>query len=371
MNIRLVSTPADLKKFIYLPYSIYRNDPMWVPPLKMELNGQFNNKKNPTLDHTVYQLFLLKEGNSVIGRIAAFYDTLANDHWREKVGLFGYYESPNDPEASMMLLEAASTWLREHGMKSMRGPWSFVSQEWGMVFEGFEPHPVIMAPYNPPYYNNLLTDFGLKKVKDLLCYYISGKEGYQIPDRILTLTDHVTERYGIKVRQVNMRKYEEDVQHVIEISNHSLMNNWGYAPVTQDEADALARDLKQVIRPEGVLFAEDSNNQPIGFIIALPDVNIIFKKIKGNLFPFGWYKLVTGMPKLKSYRLFALAVSPEYHGKGVDSLLYRALYNSLFSKELWLEINYVLEDNDVMNNAIIKLDAKPLRRYRIYEKDLE
>jgi GNAT superfamily N-acetyltransferase len=367
MTILPVSSHADLKKFINLPYSLYKNDPMWVPPLRMELKGQFNRIKNPTLDHTVYQLFLLEDSNQVIGRIAAFYDTLANEHWKESIGLFGYYECPDDPEASKQLLDAAADWLRGKGMTSMRGPWSFVSQEWGLVLEGFEPPPTIMAPYNPPFYNDHLTDYGLAKVKDLLCYYISGKEGYRIPERILTLTDNVAKRYGVSVRQVNMKRYEEDVQHVIDISNDSLINNWGYAPVTRAEADALARDLKQVIRPEGVLFAEDSKGRPIGFIIALPDINIILKNLNGKLLPFGWIKLLTGLPKLKSWRLFALAVIPEFQGKGIDSLIYRALHDSLFSKELWMEINYVLEDNHVMNNAIRKLGAKPLRKYRIYQ----
>lgn len=344
---------------------------MWVPPLRMELKGQFNHVKNPTLDHTVYQLFLLEDGGKAIGRIAAFIDTLAVEHWKESIGLFGYYECPDDPLASKMLLDTAADWLRDKGMTSMRGPWSFVSQEWGLVLEGFEPPPTIMAPYNPPFYNNHLKAYGLAKVKDLLCYYISGKEGYRIPDRILTLTDEVRRRNGVKIRQVNMKRYEEDVQHVIDISNHSLINNWGYAPVTRDEADALARDLKQVIRPEGVIFAENSDGRPIAFIIALPDINLILKNLNGKLLPFGWLKLLRGLPKLRSYRVFALAVIPEYQGKGVDSLIYRALYDSLFSKDLWLEINYVLEDNGPMNNAIMKLDAKPLRRYRIYEKRLE
>lgn len=370
MNIRPVSSATDLKKFINLPYSIYRDDPMWVPPLRTELMGQFNRVKNPTLDHIVYQLFLLENDKKTVGRIAAFIDTLAVDHWKESIGLFGYYECPEDPLASKLLLDAAAEWLRGKSMASMRGPWSFVSQEWGMVLEGFAPPPTIMAPYNPLYYNDQLASYGLSKVKDLLCYYISGREGYRIPDRILTLTDRVRRRNGVKIRQVNMKRYEEDVQHVIDISNHSLINNWGYAPVTQDEADALARDLKQVIRPEGVIFAENPEGRPIAFIIALPDINLILKNLNGRLLPFGWLKLLRGLPRLKSWRVFALAVVPEYQGKGVDSLIYRALYDSLFSKDIWMEINYVLEDNDPMNNAISKLDAKPLRKYRIYETGL-
>jgi GNAT superfamily N-acetyltransferase len=371
MNIYPVLSKADLKKFIFLPYSVYRKDPMWVPPLRMELKSQFEREKNPVLDHTVYQLFLLEDEGRVTGRIAAFYDTLANDFWKEDIGLFGYYECPDDPVASRLLLDTASGWLREKGMTSMRGPWSFVSQEWGMVLEGFKPPPVLMAPYNPPFYNNQLVSYGFTKVKDLLCYYISGKEGYRIPERILTLTDMVAKRYGVTVRRVNMKRYEEDVQNVIDISNQTMIQNWGYAPVTQSEADAMARDLKQVIRPEGVLFAEDSQGRSIGFIIALPDINVILKKLNGKMLPFGWLELLTGLPKLRSYRLFALAVAPEYIGKGIDSLMYRALYDTLFSPDIWLEINYVLEDNHPMNNAIVKLDAKPLRRYRIYEKRLK
>jgi GNAT superfamily N-acetyltransferase len=227
-----------------------------------------------------------------------------------------------------------------------------------------------MAPHNPPYYDEQCKAYGLEKVKDLLCYYISAKEGYQIPDRILSLTDRVADRYGITVRPVNMKKYTDEVQTFLELSNESIIDNWGYSPVTEAEADAMAKDLKQVIQPKGVLFAEDRDGRPIGFAIALPDINVLLQGLNGRLFPFGWLKLLLGIPRLTSYRMFALGVIPEYHGRGIDSLIYRALYQSLFVEDIWMEINYVLEDNYHMNNAIHKLHAKPLRRYRIYQKDL-
>jgi ribosomal protein S18 acetylase RimI-like enzyme len=370
MNILPVRNKTDLRKFINFPFSFYKEDPNWVAPLRFDLRNQFNPKTNPLLSHCDYQLFLLIRDGQIIGRIAAFIDHLAVDFWEEKIGLFGYYECVPEPEASELLFNAAAEWLRKKGMDSMRGPWTFVSEAWGLVVEGFSPPSCIMSPYNPPYYDQQLTTFGLEKAKDLLCYYISGKEDYQIPDRILTLTDRVAERYGVTVRQVDMKKYEEEVQIFLELSNSSIINNWGYSPVTEAEADALANDLKLVLQPKGALFAIDPNGSPIGFAIALPDINVLLQGMNGRLLPFGWIKLLLGLPKLTNYRMFALGVIPEYHARGIDSLLYRALYESLFSPDLWMEINYVLEDNYHMNNAIHKLLAKPLRRYRIYQKDL-
>ena len=370
MKLQTVQSKKDLKKFIYFPYQFYKDDPNWVPPLRTELRNQFNPKTNPLLDHCDTCLFLLIREGQVIGRIAAFIDHRAVDFWKEKVGLFGYYECIPDINASRTLLDSAAEWLREQGMDSMRGPWTFVSEEWGLVVEGFTPPPVIMSPYNPPYYDQQLTACGLEKVKDLLCYYMSGQEGYQIPDRILTLTDRVAKRYGVTVRPLEMKKYEEEVQIFLELSNTSIIDNWGYSPVTEAEAEAMAKDLKQIIQPKGVVFAENAEGKPIGFAAVLPDINTLLKGLNGRLLPFGWLKLLVGIPRLKNYRMFALGVIPEYHGLGIDSLIYRALYEFLYTPEIWLEINYVLEDNYPMINAIHKLNAKPLRRYRIYQCDL-
>ncbi len=193
------------------------------------------------------------------------------------------------------------------------------------------------------------------------------REGYQIPERILTLTDRVAERYKVHVRPLDMQKFNQEVETIIELSNQSLADNWGYSPVTEAEVRAMAHDLKPIIHPRAVLFAEDQQGRPIGFAIAIPDVNQILKGMHGSLFPLGWIKMLWQLPRLSSYRMFALGVIPEYHGMGIDSLIYRALYEACYSPNIRMEINYVLEDNYPMNNAILKLGAKPLRRYRVYE----
>ncbi len=370
MKIQPVISKSDLRDFINLPYRLYQKDPNWVPPLRSEVRAQFSISKNPFLEHCDYRLLLLIDDGEVIGRVAAFIDSVANAYWNEPVGLFGYYECPDDLQASALLLDRARDWLKARGMRSMRGPWSFVSQEWGAVVEGFEPQPVIMAPYNPPYYIDQYNAYGMQKIKDLLVYVIDAREGYRIPERILKLTDRISEKYGIRTRPLDMAHYDQEVATFLDLSNQSLADNWGYAPVTPAEAAAMAKDLKSVLHPKAAIFAEDRDGRVIGFGLALPDVNQLLKHLNGRLLPFGWLKLLTGLPKLTHYRMFALGVIPEYHGKAIDSLIYRALYESIFSPEMRMEINYVLEDNGPMNNAIIKLGARPLRRYRIFERKI-
>jgi GNAT superfamily N-acetyltransferase len=370
MQIIPVQTPEDLKAFIELPYQLYKDDPAWVAPLRSEQASQFVAAKNPMLNHCTYSLFLAREGEHVVGRISVFLDHLALDHWKQPIGLFGSFESINDEKVASALLQAAADWLKEKGMRTMRGPWSFASQEWGLVVDGFTPPPVIMGPYNPPYYNDLLQKFGLQKAKDLKVYVIDAGDGYRVPERILTLTEIVRKRYGVTVRPVNMKDLEADVVTITNLANESISDNWGFYPVTDAEARAMARDLKQVINPRAALIAEDANGKPIGFALSLPDINKLIKGLDGKLGIRGLWRMLTGLPKLTQYRMWALGVIPEHQSHAIDTLLYKATYDALYSPTIRLEINYVLEDNDRMNNAIYKLGAKDLRRYRVYEKSL-
>lgn len=288
LSIQTVQTERHLRAFIDLPYRLYRSDPVWVPPLRSDQEAQFDPHRNPLLEHCQWQLFLLEDRGSPVGRIMAMVDTLAVEYWKQPIGLFGYFECVNERSGAGLLLNAARDWLRARGMRSMRGPWTFVSQEWGMVVEGFSPSPVVMAPYNPPQYNELLEDFGLVKAKDLLCWEVSAADGYQIPGRILELTEGVARRYGIHVRPLDMSRFEQEVKLIEELSNASISGNWGYSPVTAAEVQATARDLRPVIQPKAVLFAEDERGRAVGFAIAIPDVNSLLKGLHGSLMPFGW-----------------------------------------------------------------------------------
>jgi GNAT superfamily N-acetyltransferase len=363
-----VRTRAELRRFVELPYRLYRDDPVWVPPLRIEQRQRLDPRRNPMLQHCTRELFLALDGEQVIGRVAAFVDRLALAHWQAPIGLFGSYECVDRGEVAAALLDAARNWLRSHGMAVMRGPWSFASQEWGLVVAGFTPPPVLMAPYNPPCYNDHLVAFGLAKVKDLLAFVADTGAGYRIPERYLTLTDEVQRRWGVRVRPIDMRRLREEVSTIVELANRSIADNWGFYPATAAEGEAMARDLRPIVDPEIVMIAEDASGAPIGFAITLPDVNVLLRGLGGRLLPFGWLKLLRGRRSLRQFRMWAVGVVPAYRRRAVDALLYRRVHEALSPRgEVRLEANYILEDNAPMINAMAKLGLAELRRYRVYE----
>ncbi len=367
MDIHTVETRKDLDRFIRFSYQHYRKDPLWVPPLRSDQWAQFNPRLNPMLNHCDTKLFLLKDGRKVVGRCSAFVDRIALEHWGEPIGLFGAFECVEDEAGAHLLLGAARDWLATQGMHAMRGPWSFASQEWGLEIEGGERTPVILAPHNPVYYANYFNAFGLQKVMDLHAYLADMAGGYQFPERFLSLTERIRARFGVTVRPIDFHRLEEEVMTIVRLSNRSISENWGYYPVTMAEAQAMVRDLKPIVNPEAVLIAEDAAGEPIGFAISLPDVNVLLKSMRGRLFPFGWAKLLMGIKKIRQYRMWALGVVPEYQGKAIDTLLYKATYDALKDRQVCMEINYVLENNHRMINALLKMGVTPIRRYRVYQ----
>jgi len=293
----------------------------------------------------------------------------ANEYWKTRIGFFGHYECTDDIEAAGMLLNAAEKWLKEQDMQLMRGPWNLVTQDMGFIYQGFDLNPVVLSSYNPSFYIHQMVQYGMKKCKDLLVYNCDSGMGYKIPDRFLTFTDKIASRYGVKVRTINMKKLVEDVRTIVHLTNLSLQNNWGYYPVDDAEAELIAADMKMLIQPEVILIAE-VQGKPIGYVLTVPDVNDILKHMNGRLFPLGIFKLLLGIKKINRYRVWAMGFLPQYQRRGISVLMFRRLNDILAPKGAYVEINWVLEDNALMNNALIKLNLNMVKRYRIYEKEI-
>jgi GNAT superfamily N-acetyltransferase len=369
--IRKVSSKKDLKKFINMHFNIYgkiyRN---WVPPLNMDMKERLDKKLYPFFEYSDSEFFIYEEDGEVLGRITASVNHRYNQHFNTKTGFFGFYESVDRQYVSDALFDAACNWLKEKGMDEIMGPFNFsTNEEGGLLIKGFDRPPMILMTYNPEYYVRLFEKSGLQKTKEWWAWYVD-KWNINISDRMVKFIEKVESKTDVVFRTINMKKFREDVEKIKEIYNEAWIDNWGFVPYTDAEIDKLAKDLKMVVDPDLILFAE-VNGEPAGFIIGFRDINEILIDLKGKLFPFGLFKLLFGMKKIKHMRVVTLGVKHKFRRRGFDvTLYYKIIENARKKGILGSEMSWILDDNYPMNNILKNLNADKYKIYGIYGKKL-
>ncbi len=368
MRIVKVVSKSHMREFVRLPKHIYENNDYWVPPLWHEENHAYYAKNNVMLQNNEHQLFILiDDSGKTIGRILVYIDSSFIKHTNNNIGFFGVFECIEDQRAADLLLDTARAWLIERRIDFMRGPIHPIAESWGFLLEGYESEPVLMAPYNLPYYHDQMESFGLKKIKDLYAYEANCQTGYRIPERIERFATTFSEKHPeITLRPIRLKDLMQDAEHIWRITNIALSDNWGYVPVGHAVLLDMVKRLKTLLDTDAIWFIEEFG-RPVGFALGFPDPNSLIKKIDGRLFPFGFIRFLLEKSKIKRYRLISLGVLPEYHGKGLDVLLYRELNKALASRGIILEANYILEDNWNIRNALEKLKLQKTKVYRIYQ----
>ena len=370
MRIEEVKNRKDLKRFVFFPEKLYKHNPYWVPPLWMDEIKSYSQDHNPILSNSDFILLLAYDGDTVIGRNLVYVDHKFNQYYHSRTGLFGAFECIKDINVTKALMSKSEEWLKAKGMNVVRGPIHPIAESWGFLCKGFCSSPVFMAPYNFAYYNDFIIKLGYNKAKDLLAYEADAQEGYQIPDRFKTFGKNLlAEKHNISMRRINKKKLLSEAVSIWEITNIALKDNWGYVPVDRGVLEDMIKKLKQVLDVDAIWFVEDAG-RPVGFALGFPDPNIVFKRIGGKMFPFGFIKVLTEAKRARRYRLIDLAVLPEYQNMGLDALLYLHLFNALSPKGVKLEVNYILEDNAKIRNALDKLNLRLVKTYRVYEKNL-
>ncbi|QQS37641.1 MAG: hypothetical protein IPM56_06730 [Ignavibacteriales bacterium] len=367
ISIKTVSTKNELMQFIKIQWKFYKNDPYWVPPLIMDRKKILSKEENAFFQHADAEYFLAEKNGELVGRIAAIKNDLHNQHHNDKVGFFGFFECVNDQEVANVLFDAAKNWLIKNGCDVMRGPANPSSNdEYGMLIEGFEDSPRILMTYNPKYYLELCDNYGFKKGKDLYAYKLENKKVLSV-DKLRRVAEIAKQRSGLKISQINMKDFNNELNKVKYVYNKAWQPNWGFVPMTDAELDAAAKDLKSLVEPSLVLFGE-IKEQVVGFALVLPDYNQIFKQMNGRLFPFNFIKLFTQKRKLKWCRIIILGVIPEFQKKGLDAPFYWEIVNRAHDVGIDLgEASWILEDNDMMNRGAETMQGEIYKKYRIYE----
>ncbi len=373
ITISPVRTAADLRTFITMVWAIYKDDAQWVPPIIADRKKLLDRACNPFYKHAEMELFLARDGRKVVGRIAAIVNHAHNTIHNDRVGFFGFFESVNDRRVSDALLKTAERWLAEHGMTQMRGPFNpSINDEAGLLVEGFGDPPQILMTYNPKYYSGLIEAFGLTKVKDLYAYRLT-REGFLNPklERVQSL---VRKREELTIRTVDFgdkKAFRRDVQTLKEIYNIAWQPNWGAVRMTDAEFDFLAADLKQVAAKDLVLLVERKGT-PIGFALALPDINQALIFNRGGGLVGALLALIFRKKKITRGRILVLGVIPGFQRLGIDAVLYYEIGTRMTKGHGYTEgeASWVLEDNTMMNRAAQMMNGEIYKRYRIYDKSI-
>jgi len=364
-----VTSRGLLRKFIKFPWIIYKNDENWVAPLISEMKKKFDRSKNPFFRYADVQPFLAIRGTKIVGRIVAINNPRHNEFHKEKTGFFGLFECIEDAQVAKALVDAAAQWLRQRGMEVIRGPVNFSSnEEWGLLIEGFDDPPAIMMPYNPPYYTLLLESCGLRKAKDLYAYTIDDTA--VMPEKVLRITELVRKKTNITFRSINFAHLKHEIEVLKSVYNSAWTANWGFYPMTEEEFDYMAKELKRFAVPDLILIAE-VDGKPAGFSLTLPDIYQALKRCNGRLFPFGILKFLRDRKKIDRARVMVLGIVEVFRRRGIDALFYLETFQR--GKRLGYkrgELSWVLEDNVTMNSPLEAIGARLYKKYRIYEAKL-
>ena len=383
VTIRPVTTKDDRRAFVDLAWDVYRGDPAWVPPLKDEVHALITPGKNPWFEHARAQLWLAARGERIVGRISAQVDDLVQQHMGAGTGQWGMFEAL-EGETAAALIATAEEWLRSQGMTRCLGPVSLsIWDEPGLEIDGFQEPPTVMMGHHKPEYRAWIEEAGYTKAKDLLTYEVDIANWHD--ERISRLIAAGEKNPRIRIRMVDKSRFKDEARLILNLLNDAWSDNWGYVPLTEAEIAYAGKKLKPIIYNELVRVAEydpgsepGAGFEPVAFMITLPDINELIRDLNGELFPFGWAKLLWRLrkPRTRRARVPLMGVARKLHNSRLATQLAFMLIEHTrrdavgkFGIEIG-EFGWILEDNKGMLSIAELPGATVNHRYRIFERPL-
>ena len=373
LRIVKVGNRNTLNDFISLLWPIYREDPAWVPPLKLERRMQVS-PNNPYFEHATFSSWVAYRGKQPVGRISAQIDRLHLEQYQDATGFFGMLESEDRSETFQTLLMTAENWLRERGMQRIAGPYNLsINQELGLLVDGFDTPPVVMMGHARPYYAERIEACGYSGEKDLLAYIIDAD--FKHPRAMQTILERG--KKNIETRLIRKSDFKEELNLIRDIFNDAWSENWGFIPWTDSEFQHLGKDLKMLVDEDLVMFAS-VGGEPAAFMVILPNLNEVIRDLNGRLLPFGWLKILWRL-KVKypqTARIPLMGVRRQYHDSMPGAALAFSVIAGLQPYAIehgikQLELSWILQDNKGMRNILEAIGGRVYKTYRIYSKTLE
>lgn len=369
MSIVPVSDEKTKKQFHQLPFQIYKDDPNWVPHLQQDVEKVFTPKQNKFFRHGKVERWILVKDGNCIGRIAAFINYKANKKAKKEMGGMGFFECIQDKEAAFLLMDTAKKWLEAEGMEGMDGPINFGEKDkfWGLIIENFDYPPYYNQNYNPAYYKDFFEEYGFQVYYEQFIYY------RKVEDELIPLLKEKSarirqdKRFSFEtIKKNNLPKYAEDFR---TIYNRAWVKHEGFSGMEQKQAMAIMKTIKPILDEDLIYFAYH-DGRPVGFFIALPEINQIFKHVNGNLNWLGKIKFLYHEWKGTCTTFFGLAfgIDPDFQGKGLEGAIFDECKQLVSSKGHYKDvvITWIGDFNPKMIHVIENLGAHRLRTLATY-----
>jgi GNAT superfamily N-acetyltransferase len=374
IEVSEVTSRRELDAFIKFQWQIYTNDPAWVPPLILERKAFLNRKGHPFYKHGDAALYLARKHGKIVGRIMASDDPNYNSLHDTNVGCFGLFESINDQDVAAALFEAAASWLCNKGRTEMMGPIDYsTNYVCGLLIDGFQFPPTILTAHNPPYYRDLIESCGFTKAKDWYAWWFADPS--KAAAHLRRLAERRLARCPAAVRPANMKNLRDESRRLRQIYNQAWAQNWGFVPFTEAEIEFMTKELKPLILP-GFGWIAEKGDEPVGFALGLPDINVVLRDLNGRLtrfgLPIGLLKLLFYKSRIRKGRLIALGVIEKYRRAGIaEMLVLRVIEQTMIKRGITGELSMTLEDNFMINRFVEAIGAERYKTYRIYSKPIE
>lgn len=373
-----VEGKADLERFIDFAWEVYKDDPNWVPPLKMDVRGILMKDKNPFFEHAEVQYFLAQQGGKITGRISAHIDRLAASMPTEQgfgpgTGNWGLFDA-TDPVSAAALIAAAEEWLRARGVTRAIGPMSLsIWEEPGLLVQGFDHAPTYMMGHHRPEYRGWIETAGYQSVKQLNTYDLDITKPF--PKLIERIIESGFKNPRIRIRNVDKNKFEEEATIILGILNDAWGRNWGFVPITDREVAHFGKQLKPIVYEDLIRIAE-LDGEPVAFMMTLPDLNEKIAPFNGRMFPFNFIKLMWWLrkPKVRTMRVPLMGVLQRLQSSRMASQLAFMLIETIRQTSIAKygatrsEIGWILDDNQGMNAIAKAIDSRVNKSYSIYER---
>ena len=372
ITVSQVTSRKDREAFIKFPWQIYRDDPAWPPPLLIERKAFLDRKRHPFYKHGEARLFLAKRNGEIVGRIMASDDPNYNSLHQSNVGCFGLFDCIDNCEVAEALFRAAGEWVRGKGRDEIMGPIDYsTNYVCGLLIDGFQHPPTLLTAHNPPYYADLIERCGFTKAKDWYAWWFS--ESPASAKRLREIASARAEKQGVRIHPVNLKDMAGEARRIRAVYNQAWEKNWGFVPFTEAEFEHMAKEMKPLLIPPATLIAE-IGNEPVGFVIGVPDINVALRHINGRLttfgLPVGLLKLLYYRTKIRTGRLVALGVVEKYRRCGIAEMLVLQVMDEAFKRGFTGELSMTLEDNVMVNRFIEAMGAARYKTYRIYQRGL-